>query len=1594
MSDPTHVIDLVDDFIHELLPSDRAAEVERHCADCESCRAALDDARRRLAALRGVPPLEPAAQLVENTVRAVTEHDAARRLRVKRVFKWLAASLAAAAVVLGAFNVWYLFLEANPNDLVVLGQSELLVSSMASMRVRLMDRKTDRPVEGVPVTMTLRAAGGAVFELASFKTDNNGVGQPRFAVPDVEPGDYDLTVKADVSGSPEVVTRRVRLVRSWRILLTSDKPVYQPGQTIHMRALALRQPAGKPVGEETATLTVTDPKGNVIFKQSGQTSKFGITAADCALADELIEGNYTLACRVGDTDSRLAVSVSKYVLPKLKLAVEFDRPYYQPGDRAKCTIRAEYFFGKPVAGAEVRVEVRSGSDTLPPETIPVMISGPDGHAIFDTNVRDLVQERDPDAKETKLTFHVTVTDSAGQKQTADLERLVTRRPVRIEVIPEGGTLVREMNNTVYFLTTTADGKPTPVRLRVTGEYGREIETNDLGLGSFVVPAWQDGLDWTVEALDADGAIRGEWTGRLECGRASKDFLLRTDRAVYRGGDTMNLVAEGDGKEPVFVDFIKTDGVRRTILSETIKMHGGKSRGGQMTVDLPPDVTGTLLLSAYRFDAEGRALHKTRVVYVQPPEQLRLAMVPASGAKEYRPRDTEKMRLALTDADGKPAPGAFGLAAVDEAVFSVPGTIANASQVEGLDAGLLRPVYALYPWSPDLSRGAKPDELRDLERALFAATAWGSDIVPGHRSSPSRRVVPQYPYDIQTLHGATHQGKVQQVAERREWWRGKLRWAWIALLIAVSAVGYGCIWAWVNLDEVRRLHRGFVMSLAPIALLVVTVLMTKSTVDNASNTFSYVSTQVKGSGGVSTRTVGALQPVVRNNLHQLSTFDASVSMAGQEDGSVLIGGELGIPMIREHFPETLLWQPQLITDDAGRAEVDLTFADSITTWRLSATAVDADGRLGASELPLRVVRPFFVDFNLPVSLTRNDEVSVPVVVHNYTDKPQTVTLTLSDADWFARSGGPDKPLVVEPGKVAAAHYRLTAKRAGTFTLEVRADGQGVRDALKRNIEIVPDGRRVDMPPANGSLDRAATVPLTVPAGVIDGSMRAQVKIYPSSFSQLLEGLDGIFRLPSGCFEQTSSSLYPNVLALDYLKRTRKDRPEVTRKATRFIHAGAQRLLTFEVPGGGFEWYGHHPAVRTLTAYGLMEFSDMARVHDVDPALIARTRQWLLAQRRSDGSWLPDGHDPGRGGNSRLIATAYIAWAVFDNGQAAKDVQPTLEYLLKTKPEKLDDPYALALVANALLALDDTGAQAGPYLDRLETLKQSDGGRFAWWKRGADERTVFYGAGTGADVETTALATLALLKAKRPGSVAAALAWLTSKKDAHGTWGSTQATVLSLKALLAGTRVAEGGDRDREIQITLGDKLLKTIKVPRTQGEVMQTFDLTPHLAAGTQTLTLTETTGTASGYQVTMRYHVETPGAAVADPFFDIELTHDRTEVGVLGVVAVKARFVNRKPAPAAMVMLDLPVPPGFVPLTDDLEALQRDGQVAKFSVEPGKIVVYLRELRRERPLEVRYGLQAVQPVKAVSAGARVYEYYAPEREAKTGPVLLTVKEGR
>ena len=46
-----HVVNFVDDYLHEVLPSQDAKYVEQHCEECPICRVALEEAEKRLSAM-------------------------------------------------------------------------------------------------------------------------------------------------------------------------------------------------------------------------------------------------------------------------------------------------------------------------------------------------------------------------------------------------------------------------------------------------------------------------------------------------------------------------------------------------------------------------------------------------------------------------------------------------------------------------------------------------------------------------------------------------------------------------------------------------------------------------------------------------------------------------------------------------------------------------------------------------------------------------------------------------------------------------------------------------------------------------------------------------------------------------------------------------------------------------------------------------------------------------------------------------------------------------------------------------------------------------------------------------------------------------------------------------------------------------------------------------------------------------------------------------------------------------------------------------------------------------------------------------------
>src|SRR5581483_2940694 len=106
---------------------------------------------------------------------------------------------------------------------------------------------------------------------------------------------------------------------------------------------------------------------------------------------------------------------------------------------------------------------------------------------------------------------------------------------------------------------------------------------------------------------------------------------------------------------------------------------------------------------------------------------------------------------------------------------------------------------------------------------------------------------------------------------------------------------------------------------------------------------------------------------------------------------------------------------------------------------------------------------------------------------------------------------------------------------SVSIEAVSPGPGSeKDTILRTIRVVPDGF-----PGVGSfsdtIEGRARGSVALPKDVVPGTLKVRLEVYPTSMSDLVKGLDGLLREPHGCFEQTSTTNYPNTLILDYLNQ---------------------------------------------------------------------------------------------------------------------------------------------------------------------------------------------------------------------------------------------------------------------------------------------------------------------------------------------------------------------------------------------------------------------------------------------------------------------------
>lgn len=687
-------------------------------------------------------------------------------------------------------------------------------------------------------------------------------------------------------------------------------------------------------------------------------------------------------------------------------------------------------------------------------------------------------------------------------------------------------------------------------------------------------------------------------------------------------------------------------------------------------------------------------------------------------------------------------------------------------------------------------------------------------------------------------------------------------------------------------------------------------------------------------------------------------------------------------IRNIFLESMCFIPELVTTN-GNAKLDLKLSDNITTWSIQTVGNTKDGKIGYGILDtVKVFKEFFVDFEVPKNLVESDKVSIPVTVYNYTNSPLNTTLKVKDDEWFELRGNNNISIAVDAESTKMVYIPVTILKNGNYKFRVEATNTSLTDIIEKELNISPKGYKIEKVVSTGSLESNVSEDILILEDIVENTASAKVKIYASNMAQSIDGMENIFKMPTGCFEQISSSLYPNILALKYLEDNGIVNEELKTKAISYISSGYQKLLTYEVKGesGGYSLYGNSPAETVLTAYGLMELTDLKKVYYVDESVLNKMSNFLYEKQNSNGSFTITGKNVSSAGSKETLAlNAYITWALSESDPKNEKLSKSIDYL-KNKLDDVDDNYTLALIANSLANVGDK--KVNIVINRLVNNITLDGNNAYITSNVKD----YYGSRSNSQtIQTVALTSMALSKTSNNMSTNKLLInYLISKKDSRGTWYSTQATILSLKAL---NELSEKNKLDNQTIIVKVNSDEQKIEI---KNNPLEFYELTFDNLGKENKLNIDIEKGSAY-YEVVEEYYI--PYEKVDTSKDDIEVTVEtNNNLKINEILDAKVKILNNSKDDIYNGMVTITIPQGFTVVEESLMLLESKGIIEKYETSYTSVNIYLRNFEINQIIDLGIKFRASYPVEISGLAIRAYDYYNPEVEGKAMPIQIIVTD--
>lgn len=689
-----------------------------------------------------------------------------------------------------------------------------------------------------------------------------------------------------------------------------------------------------------------------------------------------------------------------------------------------------------------------------------------------------------------------------------------------------------------------------------------------------------------------------------------------------------------------------------------------------------------------------------------------------------------------------------------------------------------------------------------------------------------------------------------------------------------------------------------------------------------------------------------------------------------------------PDKRTDFRQTIFWEPTLKIDRTGKSVVEFYNSDEISSFRAIAEGISTDGAVGRAEMVFYTQLPFSMQARVPVEVASGDNMVVPIVLKNNTETTLTGSLHVIPPAGLEPINTTGSVISIPAGMAQTVHLAYKVKhQPGEEVFNIAFAGAGHSDAFEQKLKIVPQGFPVALSFSGNEADKTYKFAIS---DVVPGSINASFTAYPSVVSDLVKGIESILREPGGCFEQTSMSSYPNAMVMSYMKEQGDVDPATMKRASELLDRGYKKLTTFETREKGYEWFGSAPGHEALTAYGLMQFHEYSQVMDgVDQGMMKRTSDWLLSRRDGKGGFQRNPRALDQfGGADQAVTNAYVTYALSEAGNKdlMHEANAAYDNAIKDK-----DPYQLALVANTMFNLGQT-AKGQQAVAALMATQKSDG-TFEGTK-GSITRS----GGVSLQVETTSLAVLAMIASGHPDAKAleSAVKTIVASRSSFGAFGSTQGTILGLKALVAYTKYAKKTDEPGTIEIYVDGKKVAEQAYEAGRREPVEIKGLEAYLGQGNHNLEVKyKGCKNPLPYSVGVNYHTNLPNSAKQCVVgLKTKLSTDKVAMG--GTVRLSATLTNRTQEGQPMTMAILGLPAGLSAQPWQLKELQEKKVFDFYEVTGNNVVCYYRQMKPGEVREINLDLKADIPGQYTAPASSAYLYYTAEYKDWVGLPQVTV----